>query len=118
MIKEKEIGGRKYLLVPRSWSTSRAWGHDCDLYENGDRVHSARCRYYNRTWERYEYQSVMQVCLDEYIESERNWQERRYREIKGVSRMTAKKRAEFEKWLAEQSIWPILKGLQDWYEEL
>lgn len=64
-------------FVNHYWETSNAWGHECHLLKNGSEISMARARYYNRTWEKYTYQSVMleAVCnarkehLDHYIEA-------------------------------------------------
>lgn len=57
------------------WQTSNAWGHEVRLCKVGERagveVGKARVRYYNRTWERYTYQSAMYSALDNYEQSER-----------------------------------------------
>lgn len=47
MIKEKEINGRKFYLVANSWSNSRSWGHECDLFINGDLYNTVKIRYYS-----------------------------------------------------------------------
>ena len=66
-----------YEFACWSWQTSNAWGHEVRLCKVGERagveVGKARVRYYNRTWERYTYQSAMYSALDSY---ERNEQAR------------------------------------------
>ena len=118
MLKEKEINGRKYHLVARSWSTSRAWGHDAELYVDGDVVHTSRARYYNRTWECYQYQTVMINCLYEYREELLNRYEYIFRDKFNVKRMTKHLRETFEAWLKEHPIWETIKGLESWEDEL
>lgn len=64
-------------FVNNYWETSNAWGHECHLLKNGSEMAKARARYYNRTWEKYTYQSVMLEAvynarkdhLDHYIEA-------------------------------------------------
>ena len=48
-----------------SWSRGRSsWGHEARAIYNGREIESVRCTYYNRTWEAYQYQSVMQKLVD------------------------------------------------------
>lgn len=118
MLKEKEINGRKYHLVAKSWRNSRGWGHECDLYIDGDLYNTVRIRYYNRTWEAYPYQSVMIKCLESYRNELLDRQDDRFREKFNVKRMTKKLRESYKAWLGEQYIMPVIKGLENWIEEL
>lgn len=58
-----------YTFVCEYWETSQAWGHKCTLM-HGVECSSAKVRYYNRTWEAYTYQSVMQQALYNFKQSE------------------------------------------------
>ncbi len=42
------------------------WGHRVKLYKDGTEVAKVVIPYYNRTWERYEYESAMHAVLDKY----------------------------------------------------
>lgn len=44
----------------------RTWGHRVKLYKDGTEVAKAVIPYYNRTWERYEYESAMREVLYKY----------------------------------------------------
>lgn len=44
----------------------RTWGHRVKLYKNGDEVAKVVIPYYNRTWERYAYESAMREVLYRY----------------------------------------------------
>lgn len=119
MLKERKIGKDKFYLVARSWSNSRAWGHECDLYWGTDCiVQSSRIRYYNRTWERWQYQSVMISCLEDYIQKKTEWHENYFKDKNNIKRMTKEKRAEFEKWFKEQRACAVLNSLKRWKKEL
>lgn len=119
MIKERKIGKDKFYLVARSWSNSRGWGHECDLYWGADCiVQHSRIKYYNRTWERWQYQSVMIQCLEDYIQKKTEWHMNYYKDKNNIKRMTVQKRAEFEKWFEEQGACAVLKSLECWKKEL
>ena len=62
-----------YTFVCNYWETSRAWGHEVHLMHGLSEVSKARVRYYNRTWEKYTFQSAMYEALENYkkIEQER-----------------------------------------------
>lgn len=49
----------------KTWNRGRqSWGHEARAIWQGREIAKARCTYYNRTWERYTYQSVMQKLVD------------------------------------------------------
>lgn len=64
---KRQINGKQYEFVCEYWETRNSWGHKATLlcddrpYELG----TTKVRYYNRTWESYRFQSVMQILLDE-----------------------------------------------------
>ena len=59
-----------YQFACNYWETSRAWGHEVRLCKHGIEVGRARVRYYNRTWERYTFQSAMYSALADYERKE------------------------------------------------
>ncbi len=58
-IRKLRIGKNTWELINETWENSRAWGHKTNVLKNGVEYASHRCRYYNRTWEMYTYQSCM-----------------------------------------------------------
>lgn len=66
-IKKYTINDNEYTFVNDSFSTSNSWGHITHLFRNGQEIGNYRIRYYNRTWEAYEYQTCMKECLDTTI---------------------------------------------------
>ena len=62
----------EFQLVNEYFSTSRSWGHISTLFRNGVEVAETKIRYYNRTWEAYEYQSAMYSVVDMYNDAKRN----------------------------------------------
>ena len=48
------------IEVVCDWKKTRyGFKHEATLFKDGREVDKAKCCYYNRTWERYEYQSVL-----------------------------------------------------------
>ncbi len=52
-------------IVCRSESTRSGFRHLATLLRDGREVGSAKCCYQNRTWERYEFQSVLKKIVDQ-----------------------------------------------------
>ena len=70
MIYNKEINGVKFTLVCESWSNRNSWGHEVTLYKNDyAKIGRAKIRYYNRTWECYQYQSAIKSVIYDAIEA-------------------------------------------------
>ena len=57
-----------WCFVNETWRNSYSWGHKSTLLYKGNPISEAKVRYYNRTWEKYKYQSCMLKCLQELIE--------------------------------------------------
>ena len=51
-------------IACESYSNSRAWGHIARCIYHGREVEQAKARYYNRTWEHYQFEGVMQSLVD------------------------------------------------------
>ena len=46
-------------ILKEVYSNSRTWGHKCFAYYKGLIVGEHKIRYYNRTWERYQFESCL-----------------------------------------------------------
>lgn len=46
------------------YSNSNAWGHEVKAFWRGREVEKNRVRYYNRTWERYAFETAWSGLLD------------------------------------------------------
>lgn len=62
------INGVNYSVFGESWGTRTAWGHNAYLLRNGEEISRARVRYYNRTWESYQYQSAGESAVYNALE--------------------------------------------------
>lgn len=63
-----KIDGREYSF--HCWTTRNRNGfcHYCYTWEYGN----SRCVYYNRTWERFKYESVLSAAIDKFPKSMRD----------------------------------------------
>lgn len=57
-----------FEIIAKSWETRSSWGHEADLWDGDRFICSTRRRYYNRTWECWQYESVCQDLLDQYLD--------------------------------------------------
>ena len=63
-----KIGENEYSFNNEVWSTSRAWGHHTEFMINGEVVSKCKLRYYNRTWESYQFRSCMRQSVHNYLD--------------------------------------------------
>lgn len=102
MIYNKEINGVKFSLVCESWRTRNTWGHEVFLYKNGIfKVGSIRIRYYNRTWESYEYQSAIKNVIYNAIQKIKAVAKKAFLTLHNYKILTKKRAAEFTEYLAK-----------------
>ena len=81
--------GREYNIVNEHWETSRAWGHKSTLVAPWGEVESHKVRYYNRTWERYTYESCMSGLIDTILENNQKSYITQYKEKNDITRLTS-----------------------------
>lgn len=100
MIYNKEINGVKFTLVCEAWSTPNSWGHKVTLYQNNtEQIGSARVRYYNRTWEKYRYQSTIQSVIWDVIQAIKKRAKAAFLKLHNYKVLTKKRAAEFAEYL-------------------
>ena len=81
--------GREYNIVNETWETSRAWGHKSTLIAPWGEVESHKVRYYNRTWERYTYESCMSGLIETILEDNLKSYITEYKEKNDITRLTS-----------------------------
>ena len=81
--------GREYNIVNETWETSRAWGHKSTLIAPWGEVESHKVRYYNRTWERYTYESCMSGLIETILEDNLKSYITQYKEKNDITRLTS-----------------------------
>lgn len=54
---------KNYSIVCQWINTNYGFRHDATLLRNGIEQDKEKCCYYNRTWERYEYESVLHKLI-------------------------------------------------------
>lgn len=104
MIYNKEIKGVNFTFVCESWQTKNSWGHKVLLYRNNSfLVGSANIRYYNRTWECYQYQTAIKSVIYNVIEEIKAAAKKVFLSIHNYKVMTKKRSAAFLEYLNEDN---------------
>lgn len=67
---KRELNNNTYTFVCETWETSRAWGHRVTMFRNNTEYTTQKITYYNRTWERFTYQSCIHKCINHVIDKE------------------------------------------------
>lgn len=96
IITKTTSNGTKFEFVCESWSNSRAWGHRVKLYTgtNYAPIAETKIRYYNRTWEAYQYQSCMRAAVDQARSEHEAVIIADYKEDHNIKRLTKERRAQ------------------------
>lgn len=112
MIYNKEINGVKFTLVCESWRTRYSWGHEVTLYKNDYyKIGRAKIRYYNRTWECYQYQAAIHFVISQAINDIKSAAKIAFKELNHYKVLTKKRAAEFAKYLANDPDFAIYNEL-------
>ena len=100
-----------YEIIAETWESSRNWGHRALLYKKDMFITKYKATYYNRTWESYQYQSVVKSVILKYIDYLADELFVKYKAKHGLKRLTPTEKsaiikaddriAELENWLDE-----------------
>lgn len=91
---KKEINNNEYMFI-NSWRGNRSgFVHETELHRNGMVLGVAKIQYYNRTWECYQYQSVMKKLVGELMESCEDAFQTAWKDAHNIKRLTQAKRDE------------------------
>lgn len=102
MIYNKNINGVKFTLVCKSWSTRNSWGHEVTLYKNDrEEIGYTKIRYYNRTWESYQYQTAIRNVIFDAIEKIKAAAKVAFFALHNYKVMTKKRAVEFSAYLCK-----------------
>lgn len=106
MIYNKEINGIKFMFVCESWKDRMSWGHKVTLYKNDTvKVGTLKTRYYNRTWETYQYQSTIKGVIYNALEALKTALKETFKAARGYKIITAKRAIEFAAYLQTNSVY-------------
>ena len=110
MINEN-VKGYRLSFVNNSEGTRYGFRHTCDLFIDDYRRSHISHPYYNRTWEAYQYQTVMLEAIEDIMRQIYDSELRYYKEYNDIKRLTAEKKKEFD----EQFNNDLYKALKEAY---
>ena len=93
-IVKKEINGNEYMFINSFRGNRSGFVHETELQRDGFLLGKAKIQYYNRTWERYTYQSVMKKIVGELMESCEEAFKTAWKDAHNIKRLTQTKRDE------------------------
>ena len=106
----------EFKIVAYTYETPSSWGHKAELIRNNDyTLNTYKIRYYNRTWECYQYQSVIKSVLNDYIDYLIKDYINDYKTQNSITRLKAQQREELTR-QAKQT--PLVEKLETFYKEL
>lgn len=112
MIYNKEINGVKFTLVCESWNTLNSWGHEVTLYKNDTlKVGQAKIRYYNRTWECYQYQNAIKSVILDVLEKIKEAAKMAFLTLHNYKVLTKKRTAAFLEFLNQNNAYNMYNEL-------
>lgn len=103
-IKKFDIDGRHIEFVNESRSTRNGFKHETTMFINGCERGTNTVHYLNRTWECYPFQTCMRGCVKQLLENRIENLKSDFKFKNGYSKMTAKRKEEFEQWMSDDSI--------------
>lgn len=89
-VRKINVNGKEYEFINNSRGNRSGFVHESTLLVNGVEKDTNKCQYYNRTWECYQYQTVMQGLMYNLINRRHDKLKAEYKTVNMVKRMTAK----------------------------
>lgn len=112
MIYNKVINGVKFTFVCESWRTPNSWGHEVTFYKNDTfEVGRVKIRYYNRTWECYQFQSAIKSVIYNAIEEIKAAAKKVYLSVHNYKVMTKNRAAAFLEYLKQDNTYNMYNEL-------
>ena len=106
----------EFKIVAQSYETRNSWGHKAELIKNNDHtLNKYKIRYYNRTWECYQYQSVIKAVLDDYITKTINKYINDYKQQNNIKRLSSNLKQQL---IDQAKQTPLIEKLNTFYGEL
>ena len=106
----------EFKIVAYTYETPSSWGHKAELIRNNNyTLNTRKITYYNRTWEKYEYQSVIKSVLSDYIDYLIKDYINDYKTQNNITRLKTTLKEELIK-QAKQT--PLVEKLETFYKEL
>ena len=106
----------EFKIVAYTYETRSSWGHKAELIHNNNyTLNEYKIRYYNRTWECYQYQSVIKSVLNDYIDYLIKDYINDYKTQNSITRLKSQQREELTR---QAKLTPLVEKLETFYKEL
>ena len=106
----------EFKIVAYSYETRNSWGHKAYLVNDNNRtLNEYKITYYNRTWETYQYQSVIKSVLYDYMTQLINDYINDYKDTNNIKRLKSTLREELTRQVKQT---PLFEKLNTFYGEL
>lgn len=92
---EFKVGDDNYTFVNHTESSQSGFTHISELFKNGSYKGHARIHYVNRTWESYQFQSVMRRNVSRLMDNRALDLMEEFKTRHNYSRITEKRRREY-----------------------
>ena len=103
-------------IVAHTYENSHNWGHKATLLHNGTHeLNTYKITYYNRTWESYQYQSVIKSVLNDYIDYLIKDYINDYKTQNNITRLKTTLKEELKR---QAKMIPLVEKLETFYKEL
>lgn len=104
----------KDVIFTNTWRGTRSgFVHETKLYIDGWPAAAGCCRYINRTWERYAYQSVMLQAVHTLQEEETAREKRNFLQANGYKNMMDHRKPAFMEYLANNKTLAFYKKIEE-----
>ena len=111
MIYEKNINGVDFTIYCNTWETRNSWGHEVTLYQGTNQIGRIKLRYYNRTWEIYQFRTAIQLVIMEAVDRAKAFAREAFNRLNGYKIITKKRAAEFLAYLNTDQKYHIFNSL-------
>lgn len=90
-ITKKTINNNEYMFINHSYDNRSGFVHKTELYQNDRLIGEYKIQYYNRTWECYQFQSVMRGVVNTILGEEFETFKTMYKRQHDIKRLTKAK---------------------------
>ena len=106
----KGLNGEELEITCFTYETQYNWGHRCYVFYNNMQLKDEKITYYNRTWECFKYESLLNKVVDVVYPGKKQKMERDFIR-KQIQAIADREREECDRWVADfKKFW---SGLSD-----
>lgn len=109
----KKVGDAEFTFYVNSRGNRSGFVHECELDMNGEHISAAKRQYYNRTWEKYRFQSVMLDAVENAVEQVKARIAEAVKAENGWANLTQARREIVAAAVEENSAYIALRALHD-----